>query len=102
MLLNGKEINHLILGGETFDKSFTAGKKARVNGLAYIGDIKKDGTINSNASDGGNYIKQEGDIVTVIARYKDAVAILSSSSFVRGSWISINDIEFIDDGNVGG
>lgn len=102
MLVNGKEVNHLILGGETFDKSFAAGRKARVIRNTEIGDIKKDGTILDSALDGRSYMKGPDDIVTVIARYKDAVAILSSEFFTMGSWIPINAIQFIDDENENG
>lgn len=102
MLMNGKEINHLVIGGETFDKSYSAGVKAKVvakGGYAETGSIKKDGTIVSGASGGGGYAKTAGDIVTVIAIYKNAAAVLANDTdfIMSGSWVYLDNLEFIDD-----
>lgn len=102
MLMNGKEVNHLVIGGETFDKSYSAGVKAKVvakGGYASIGSIKKDGTIVSGISGGGGYAKTVGDIVTVIAIYKNAAAFLAGDTdFINtGSWIYLDNLEFIND-----
>lgn len=99
LMMNGKEVNHLIISGEQFDKSYTAGVKAKVVGLnPYIGTIKKDGTIVSGLPGGGGWSKSRGDIVTVIGIYKNAAAILAGDrdTISTGNWISLNDIEFID------
>ena len=107
MLMNGKEVNHLVVNGETFDKSYSAGVKAKVIekkgnvwiGTAWIGSIRKDGTIVTGINGGGNYAKSVGDIVTVIAIYKNAAAFLARDTDIinTGSWISLNNLEFIDD-----
>lgn len=99
LIMNGKEINHLVISGETFDKSYTAGVKAKVIGPnASIGTIKKDGTIVNGLPGGGGWSKIRGDIVTVIGIYKNAAAILAGDrdTISTGNWISLNDIEFID------
>lgn len=111
MLMNGKEVNHLVVGGETFDKSYSAGVKAKVVerkgdvwvGSAWIGSIRKDGTVISSLPGGGGYTRQAGDIVTVIAIYKNAAAILTDDGQVynTGSWISLDNLEFVD-GKTGG
>lgn len=107
MLMNGQEVNHLVIGGETFDKSYSAGVKAKVvakGGYASIGSIKKDGTIVSGISGGGGYAKTVGDIVTVIAIYKNAAAFLAGDTdFINtGSWIYLDNLEFINDTTGGG
>ena len=99
LLMNGKEVNHFIISGEQFDKSYTAGVKAKViSSMAWIGSVKTNGTIASGTVGGGGYAKQLGDIVTVIGIYKNAAAILEDDreTINFGSWISLNDIEFID------
>lgn len=103
MLMNGQEVDHLVVNGETFDKSYSAGVKAKViKPYAAIGSIKAGGTIASVFADGGQQVKNLGDIVTVIGRYKNAAAILTYSDYVSGCWISMDDIEFIDDDKTGG
>lgn len=99
LLMNGKKVNHLVIAGETFDKSYTAGVKAKVIGPnASIGTIRKDGTIVSGVPGGGEWYKPTGTIVTVIGMYKNAAAILAddSATISSGNWISLNDIKFID------
>lgn len=99
LMMNGKEVNHLIISGEQFDKSYTAGVKAKViSSMAWIGSVKTNGTIASGTVGGGGYAKQLGDIVTVIGIYKNAAAILADDreTINFGSWISLNDIEFIN------
>lgn len=99
LMMNGKEVNHLIISGEQFDKSYTAGVKAKViSSMAWIGSVRKNGTIANGTVGGGGYAKSLGDIVTVIGIYKNAAAILTDDreNINFGSWISLNDIEFID------
>lgn len=98
MLMNGKEVNHLVIGSETFDKSYSAGVKAKViHNNAPIGVVKKDGSIyDVEQHNGAQYVMPKGRIVTVISRYKDAVSVLYEDHSSR-SWMSIYDLEFIDD-----
>lgn len=98
LLMNGKEVNHLIINGEAFDKSYSAGVKARVTSTSYVGTINKNGDIISEDSTGGRHIKSRGSILTVICIYKNVAAYLADDDekYTRGSWISLNDIEFID------
>ena len=99
LIMNGKEVNHLVIAGETFDKSYTAGVKAKViSHDAWIGSVRANGTIANGLPGGGGYVKQFGEIVTVIGIYKNAAAILTDDreNINFGSWISLNDIEFID------
>lgn len=102
MLMNGKEVNHLVIGGETFDKSYSAGVKAKViHNNAPIGVVKKDGSIYDVEHNGAQYVMPKGRIVTVISRYKDAVSVLYEDHSSR-SWMSIYDLEFMDDTTGGG
>lgn len=98
LIMNGKEVNHLVIAGETFDKSYSAGVKARVISHSHVGSINKNGDIISRLSDGGMPFKDQGDILTVVGIYKNAAAYLADDGeqYTRGSWISLNDIEFID------
>lgn len=98
LLMNGKEVNHLIVNGEAFDKSYSAGVKARVTSTSYVGTINKNGDIISRHFDGGMPFKNRGDILTVVGIYKNAAAYLADDGekYIRGSWISLDNIEFID------
>lgn len=98
LLMNGKEVNHLIVNGEAFDKSYSAGVKARVISYTYVGSIKKNGDIICKSSDGGMPFKSPGDILTIICIYKNVAAYLADDNerYTKGSWISLKDIEFID------
>ena len=98
MLMNGQKVNHLVINGEIFDKSYSVGVKAKViKPYAEIGSIKASGAIASQFASGGKQVQNLGDIVTVIGRYKNAAAILTYSDYISGCWISMDDIEFIDE-----
>lgn len=99
LLMNGKEVNHLIINGEAFDKSYSAGVKAKViSGFTYVGTINKNGDIISEDTAGGKHFKSRGSILTVVGIYKNAAAYLADDGekYARGSWVSLDDIEFID------
>lgn len=98
LLMNGKEVNHLIVNGEAFDKSYSAGVKARVIARTYVGTINKNGDIISEDTAGGKHFKSRGSILTVVGIYKNAAAYLADDGekYARGSWVSLNDIEFIN------
>lgn len=99
LLMNGKEVNHLIINGEAFDKSYSAGVKAKViSDFTYVGAINKNGDIICKGPDGGRYTKSPGDILTIICIYKNAAAYLADDgeTYTRGSWVSLDNIEFID------
>lgn len=99
LLMNGKEVNHLIINGEAFDKSYSAGVKAKViSDFTYVGAINKNGDIICKGSDGGRYTKSQGDILTIICIYKNAAAFLTDDGekYNKGSWVSLDNIEFID------
>lgn len=96
MLMNGKKVNHLVINGETFDKSFDGGIKVKVIRDATIGEIDELGRIINPASapDGFWYVPR-GTIIPVIARYKNAVCMASGYGSYAG-WMPINDVEFLD------
>lgn len=101
MLMNGQKVNHLVIGGETFDKSYSAGVKAKViHDGALIGVVKRDGSIYDVEPNGAHFVMPKGLIVTVISRYKDAVSVLYEDHNSR-SWMSIYDLEFINDAKTG-
>ena len=99
LLMNGKEVNHLIINGEAFDKSYSAGVKAKViSDFTYVGTMNKNGDIICKAIDGGRHFKSRGSILTVVGIYKNAAAYLADDgeTYTRGSWVSLDNIEFID------
>ena len=67
MLMNGQKVNHLIIGGETFDKSFDGGIKVRAIRNTRAGEINEAGIIYDQPGTGGWYVIQ-GTIIPVIAR----------------------------------
>ena len=102
MLMSGQKVNHLIIGGETFDKSFDAGIKVKTIRDARTGEIDELGRIiNPSSANGGYLYVPQGTIIPVIARYKNAVCMASGYGSYAG-WISIDNIEFIDDDKTGG
>lgn len=95
MLMNGKEVNHLVINGEMFDKSFYL-IKARAIKDADIGVISKSGEIKPERVGGvGSAYMPKGRVITLIARYRNAVCMTAEDTGASG-WISMNDIEFID------
>lgn len=100
MLMNGKEVNHLVVGGETFDKSFDGGRKVRTVRNATIGEIDESGRIHDQNGTNGWYI-EKNMVVSVIARYKNAFCVAYGYGNYA-AWVSIDDIEFIDEKVVGG
>ena len=102
MLMNGQKVNHLIISGETFDKSFDVGIKVKTIRDARTGEIDELGRIiNPSSANGGFFYVPQGTIIPVIARYKNAVCMASGYGSYSG-WISIDNIEFIDDDETGG
>lgn len=88
MLMNGKEVNHLIIGGETFDKSYV-GRKVRL-----LKDCVTRGYISSSYGDhlvaeGNAGVMLAGSENTIIATYKDWVSIY-------GGWVKKSDVKLIN------
>lgn len=98
MLMNGQEVNHLVIGGETFDKSFDGGIKAKTTRDVVPGGINESGIVHS---DPGAWYVPKGDTISVIARYKNAVCIATGPGYYAG-WITMEAIEFINDTTGGG
>ena len=92
--MNGEEVNHLVIGGETFDKSFDGGIKVRTIRDVTAGGINESGIIHYHPGSGGWYVPKDTTL-SVIARYKNAVCMATESGNYAG-WISMDDIEFID------
>ena len=88
MLMNGKEVNHLIIGGEKYDKSYV-GRKVRL-----VKDCVTRGYISNSygehlVAEGNAGVMLAGSENTIIATYKDWVSIY-------GGWVEKSDIKLID------
>lgn len=112
MLMNGKEVKHLVIGGEAFDKSYV-GKRAKlvaVNGVGtiYLGyRINTDGTIDW-AMEGGEYVTAKpGDLCMILSKYNNFFYIANidqngwHGSMVSGpgcgqGWVSADHLEILD------
>lgn len=101
MLMNGQKVNHLIIGGETFDKSFDGSIKVRTIKDSLLGVISKSGEIEAESIGVGRGYIPKGRVITLIARYRNAVCTTAEDIGCSG-WMSINDVEFIDDNETGG
>lgn len=66
MLMNGKEVNHLVVGEETFDKSYI-GKKAKLAALNGVGTIYMGYRINLDESI--DWTIQDGQYATAYPDY---------------------------------
>lgn len=94
MLMNGKEVNHLVVNGETFDKSYYLRKirflKSFATGQGTIGE----GGIYMGSGGGGPV--EVGDEGYVLFKYKNGYCVeLQREQY--GFWVIGKWIEFIDD-----
>ena len=88
MLMNGKEVNHLIISGEKYDKSYVGCKVRLVKDCVmrgYIDNSYRDHLV----AEGNAGVMLAGSENTIIAVYKDWVSIY-------GGWVKKTDVELID------
>lgn len=99
MLMNGKEVNHLIINGEIFDKSYYMRK------MRFVKEVITDqgyATVNGvyiDKSFGGGVIRI-GTEGTVILKYKNGYYVCVNSDIVgrygRGFWATDDSIELMN------
>lgn len=98
MLMNGKEVKHLVIGGESFDKSNLIGRKVKAKGTDYMMPISfdpKTGEANwSTKSVCGLGTSKTWEIVAQ-ARVLDYVYLVEPNH-IYGGWAHLSDVEFID------
>lgn len=98
MLMNGKEVNHLIVSGETFDKSNLIGRKVKSKGTSYVMPSSFDPKT-GEFTIGVEYVCSLGDWSTweiaAQARGFDYVYLVSPNH-IYGGWTSLSNVEFID------
>ena len=107
MLMNGKEVNHLIIGGEQFDKSYV-GKKIKAISpeghwmVYYTNIINVDGSYPHS-----NTFIDVGDTFVILAKYKNMIFVANpmddsaknNTNPTKGvgyGWIPIDHAKFID------
>ena len=77
MLMNGKEVKHLVISGETYDKSYV-GKKAKLVAINGVGTIytgyrvNLDGSIDWTIQNGQYVTAYPGDLCFILGKYKNA------------------------------
>lgn len=104
MLMNGKEVNHLVIGGETFDKSYFMRKVRLVKDVnTRKGAINMDGVFWGDYT-GGVTIPSGAEGI-VFFKYKNGYCIYSEyhpeDYFHYAFWVTEDCIEFIDDDKTG-
>lgn len=93
MLMNGKEVNHLVVGGETFDKSYYMRKIRFLKDFASNdGWISSTGIVMSSGSGGRSVDK--GNTGYTILKYKNGYCAYVDKI---GFWVTEDCIEFIDE-----
>lgn len=94
MLMNGKEVNHLVINGETFDKSYYMRKIRFIKSFASDdGRVYEKGVVMYH--DQGGMAIEPGKEGFVYLKYKNGYCVeLGANSF--GFWVTDNEIEFID------
>lgn len=99
MLMNGKEVNHLVVNGETFDKSYFMRKIRLVKDVnTKSGMINKDGIYFDTYVSG--LIMPSGAEGIVFFKYKNGYCVYSDhygDLCDYGFWVTGDCIEFIDD-----
>ena len=103
MLMNGKEVNHLVINGDKFDKSYV-GLKVKINNvsLPLYSELTVDGDI-------GDYLSTADSRVTdftILAKYKDKVYIARSFEDHNNQfgaafgWTDISNVTVLKNGGV--
>ena len=110
MLMNGKEVNHLVINGDRFDKSYV-GKRVKITPtsgasfLHFYPAVNGDGTLRDFTD--LNYIVDRGDEVIILAKYMDCIFIANSKNppatnangnrpDIGFGWIDVKDVTFLD------
>lgn len=102
MLMNGKEVNHLVIGGETFDKSNLIGRKvkAKNKNIYHAMPVSFD-TKTGYIEPGTKYVCGLGDCImweiVAQARVSDLIYLIDPINNILGGWAHLTDVEFIDD-----
>lgn len=99
MLMNGKEVNHLVIGGETFDKSNLIGRKVRAkDNVSYSMPVSFDPkTGKTNWSTKSVCGLKDSDTWEIVAqsRVLDYVYLVEPN-YIYGGWTHLSNLEFID------
>lgn len=97
MLMNGKEVNHLIIAGEAFDRS-CSGKKVQVINTIYLDSgITWDGKY-YYTNTGGMYLPGREGIILLIKylNYYYVAGTIGPDKFAKGAWCRAEDIKILD------
>ena len=99
MLMNGKEVNHLIIDGETFDKSNLIGRKVKA---ATDSDYSMPLSFDPKTGKGKWSTKSVCSIgtsetweIVAQARVSDYVYLVEPN-YIYGGWAHLSDLKFID------
>ena len=98
MMMNGKEVNHLIVGGETFDKSNLIGRKVKAKDTGYVMPLSFDPkTGEGNWGTKSVCGLKESDTWEIVAqaRVLDLVYLVEPNH-IYGGWAHLSDLTFID------
>lgn len=96
MLMNGKEVNHLVIGGEMFDKNYCMRRiRFLKNFASYDGRISPEGVV-MGSGNGGMGV-EKGNIGYTILKYKNGYCACVDNGFKIGFWVTEDCIEFIND-----
>ena len=100
MLMNGKEVNHLVVGGETFDKSNLIGRKVKGKGTDYVMPVSFDPKTGYSGPGAKSVCSLDNCIMWEIvaqARVSDLIYLIDPINKVLGGWTHLSSVEFIDD-----
>lgn len=98
MLMNGKEVNHLVIAGETFDKSNLIGRKVKAKGASYVMPLSfdpKTGKIDSGTKRVCSLGDSDNWEIVAQARVLDYVYLVAPNN-IYGGWANLSDLKFID------
>ena len=98
LMMNGKEANHLIIGGEQFDKNYF-GKHVKIKSS----NVFSGGHLNAE----GKYYISQLNSRTEISVGEECICLVKFNNYIfvvpvkqrssdRDCWISISDVEFLD------
>lgn len=97
MLMNGKEVNHLVISGETFDKSYYGKKVQLLNDVYLDSGITYDNKYYYGGY-GGIFTKgREGFIILLKhLNFYYICCTLGADKIIRGAWCKEEDIKILD------
>lgn len=95
MLMNGKEVNHLVVNGESFDKSYMGIRVEILNDIRADSWITIDGSYHVTSGTSTWIITQGAKNYVIMFKFYNNYYIINAYGS-RGAWARSSDIKILD------